>query len=114
MKNATKKKKLPFYWHNTGMHIKLAKRLQKMIPDSGEVSHPDLNPRLETFRVAQNCYYDLYNNGLCNRAAEFEELFCWLPEQDSKGYYKVDRIPALEAKMDKIIMKAAKEQGIWP
>ena len=64
------------YWSNEGKHQALADTLQALIPAIGEV--PDgkkQNKHLERFRKAMNCYYDLYNNGLCNRAREFSRLY---------------------------------------
>ena len=64
------------YWSNEGKHQALADTLQALIPAIGEV--PDgkkRNKHLERFRKAMNCYYDLYNNGLCNRAREFSRLY---------------------------------------
>lgn len=63
------------YWNNNGKYPEIAARLNAMIPREGEVLAADENPALEKFRHASNCYYDLYNNGLCNRADEFERIF---------------------------------------
>lgn len=115
-----------FYWRKTGKHSKLADKLHKKIPAFGEVNDPDSNPKLETFRVANNAYYDLYNNGLCNRSEEFEDIFGFLPAKkmilDDEGSevhanyndFQTDRLTRLEAAMDKIILAAAKEQRIHP
>jgi len=64
------------YWNNEGTYQSIADELQALIPAIGEV--PDgktTNKCLERFRKAMNCYYDLYNNGLCNRAREFSTVF---------------------------------------
>jgi len=116
----TKKAKSPtFYWSGSGIYQKLADKLNIRIPAAGKVDNHEDNPKLETFRIAQNCYRDLYNNGLCNRAVEFGEIFGFLPakKQDAEDMpmdddYKVDRLPRLEKAMDKIILEAAKEAGL--
>ena len=64
------------YWNEQGTYQDIAEALQGLLPTHGEV--PDgktTNKCLERFRKAQNCYYDLYNNGLCNRAREFSTVF---------------------------------------
>ena len=98
------------YWGNKGKHQSLADKLQKLIPDEGSVPEPDKNPKLERLRVAINCYYDLFNNGLCNRAREFRKVFgfagTWIAKQGFPYH------APLEQKMDEFILAAAKEQGI--
>ena len=64
------------YWNSTGRYQAQADALVERIPPIGEV--PDAqgaNKHLEAFRRAVNCYYDLYNNGLCNKAREFSTVF---------------------------------------
>ena len=105
------------YWNNNGTHNILAKQVEQLIPGSGEVDQPKKNRALEKFRKASNCYYDLFNNGLCNRAADFRAVFPGLSKSTfimSNRKYTVDPAPwaALEEKMDKIILAAAKEQNI--
>ena len=64
------------YWNEEGFHQTIAEALQGLIPVIGEVPEgKTTNKALERFRRAQNCYYDLYNNGLINRAREFSTLF---------------------------------------
>jgi hypothetical protein len=63
------------YWSRKGKYPEQNAALEKLIPDSGAVPNPRKNKALERFRVASNCYYDLYNNGLCNRAASFAKTF---------------------------------------
>lgn len=116
----TRIKKTPsFYWSGKGKYQKLADKLHVRIPAAGKVDKAESNPELEKFRIAQNCYRDLYNNGLCKKAVAFNEVFGFLPEKkkDDEGMpmdddYKVDRLPRLEKAMDKIILAAAKEQKL--
>ncbi len=73
------------YWEGTGKYQKEYDRLQKLIPVEGEVPNHEQNRALETLRKAANCYYDLFNNGLCNRATEFRSVFgfagTWIVKQ---------------------------------
>jgi hypothetical protein len=119
------------YWCQKGKHEALDKELRKLVPSSGEVENADSNPALEKYRVASNCYYDLYNNGLCNRGEEFKKTFGfdafesgvrrinprWDGEdEDAKysGYIDLTQklIDRTERKMDAIIVAAAHEQHI--
>jgi len=108
------------YWENNGQYQNLVRPLAKQLPTFGSV--PDAktaNKHLEKFRKAQNCYYDLYNNGLCNKAREFSTVFR-IPgvPREIKQNYRYNTLVCktteelIEAKMDKIILAAAKEQGI--
>ena len=54
------------YWNNKGKYQTLSDKLSGLIPDSGSVKNTSKNRKLEKYRKACNCYYDLYNNGLCN------------------------------------------------
>lgn len=57
------------YWNNCGTYAEAVAKLQTLIPDEGACSSATTkNKALDRFRRASNCYYDLYNNGLCNRA----------------------------------------------
>jgi hypothetical protein len=98
------------YWNNKGKYTSLADKLDKLIPPRGKVTNPKVNKALEKFRIASNCYYDLFNNGLMNRAKEFRRIFgfggTWIAKKGFP-YYE-----PLEIKMDEIILAAAKEQGI--
>lgn len=103
------------YWANTGRHQALADRLQTLIPIEGPVANTRTNPKLERFRKAANCYYDLYNNGLFNRASEFRTVFGIA----SSNYRTADRkwftnelFTLTEAAMDTIVLEAAAEQNI--
>src|SRR6056297_3140104 len=63
------------YWTGNGRHQDLLTQLECRIPDHGQVDNPRKNRRLEKLRKAINCYYDLYNNGLMNSAAQFRKVF---------------------------------------
>lgn len=96
------------YWGGKGKHEVLKAKLHTLIPFSGEVSEADKNPALEKFRRASNCYYDLYNNGLCNRGAEFSMIFGF----NGRGVLTQETVNETEKAMNKIILAAAKEQGV--
>ena len=117
------------YWSHKGKHPKAQDALAELVPDDGEVKDAEKNPALETFRVASNCYYDLYNNGLCNRWEEFEQVFGFAgpyreveadeDDDDHRSYSDRDKawwtqanINRVEDAINKIILAAAKEQGI--
>lgn len=106
------------YWNRTGRYENAAKALHEMIPASGPVLNPRANPMLERFRKAVNCYYDLYNNGLCNRAASFSRLFGLKVSEYRfrrlRGGWHIDQhlYAAVEPRMDAIVRAAADEQGL--
>ena len=102
------------YWNNNGKHQQLADKLQKLIPAQGSVERPRKNRSLEHFRKAVNCYYDLYNNGLCNRVAEFRNVFDISSSHYKYGFgqYYHNMYEIVEARLDSIIQAAAKEQGV--
>lgn len=102
------------YWNNAGKYQELADRLQRLIPVSGTVIMPRANPALETFRKAANAYYDLYNNGLWNRARSFSRLFGIRvgDYMDAKKRPLPRLFDLTEPKMDDIILAAAKEQQL--
>jgi hypothetical protein len=105
------------YWNHKGKHEELAQKLQALIPIEGEVAQPRKNKKLEKFRKAVNCYYDLYNNGLCNRASSFAKVF-GIPARDYRlrNSYRYDNslYADTEVVMDKIVWEAAVEQGFAP
>jgi len=108
-----KRKPKPAYWSGGGRYKAAAAKLHKLIPDSGSVRDAEQNPALERFRRAQNCYYDLYNNGLWNRAAEFRAVFGFGATRIAKtGFTDAELIAKVDAAMDAIIADAAEEQGI--
>jgi hypothetical protein len=117
------------YWCHKGKHEEIAEALNKLVPAQGEVKDHENNPALERFRVASNCYADLYNNGLCNRAAAFQDIFGfegpyheYEPDEDDddsrtsveidKDWWTVANVNRVEAGMDRIVILAAIEQGI--
>ncbi len=106
------------YWNHSGRHQEFQNRLETLIPTSGEVSNAKQNRALELYRKAGNCYYDLYNNGLCNRRQEFYSIFklksarhSWsrrynrMSEHEEKTF-----LAAVESKMDELILAAYLEQ----
>jgi hypothetical protein len=110
------------FWNNDSDLQDIADQLVLMVPDMGPVEQPRKNKALERFRRASNCYYDLYNNGLCNRGPEFRRLFkvrvsdFYKYSYGLRGRYRdidFDRImPVVEPIMRNIVMAAAREQGI--
>jgi len=106
------------YWNNEGAYQAIAGELQALLPSSGEVLEgKTTNKALERFRRAQNCYYDLYNNGLCNRAREFSTLFriAGVPREIKRNYgsnFLVSSLTegAIENKMSGFILDAYREQ----
>lgn len=101
------------YWNDAGKYQDLYEKLDALLPSVGAVANPTENRCLEKLRKAANCYYDLYNNGLCNRATEFRSVFGFsgTPIPKARFDYPVlqDR---LDERMDEIILAAAKEQGL--
>lgn len=100
------------YWDGEGKYKALYEKLKALIPQSGEVNEPWKNRKLEKLRRASNCYYDLFNNGLCNRAAEFRQVFGFGGTSIVKNHYADFATFGLERKMDEIILAAAKEQNL--
>lgn len=105
------------YWNHKGQYESLAAQLQKLVPLEGSVVEPQRNKALEKFRKASNCYYDLYNNGLCNRAKEFYGVFKIASSHYKEPWRGYGRYSALlyektEAAMDRIVLAAAHEQKI--
>lgn len=104
------------YWNNNGSYQDLSVALRNMIPDEGRVKEPRKNAKLDLFRRASNCYYDIFNNGGCNRRAEirniFDIRFSYTAYSD-RNPNRWDNIHAtVEPIMDKIILEAASEQGL--
>lgn len=125
------------YWSDAGSHQAMLEKLNVLVPDEGSVVNADENPALEIFRIASNCYYDLYNNGLCNLADEFRDTFGFGPKEEDDRVLDPDRcwgeccreepfdagtayfesldnaeVQKIERRMTKIIVAAAKEQGV--
>lgn len=114
------------YWNHKGLYQTAGDRLNKLIPMEGSVPNPrSTNKNLEKFRKASNCYHDLYNNGLCNRAEEFRNVFSIASSQfktrrvvfltNGRSYHttRFDRrlYEKVEERMNQIVFAAAKEQG---
>ena len=101
------------YWSHKGKYPAAIEALYKLVPAEGEIPgwSADHNAALETFRIAANCYYDLYNNGLYNRLKEFRKLFgsCGYKRGDELTEEIVNRV---EDRMNEIIIQAEIEQGI--
>lgn len=99
------------YWNRKGRYESFASQLRELIPEEGSVGSPRKNPKLEKFRKACNCYYDLYNNGLCNRAREFSSVFK-IRSSDYRGFYsfRAELYSVTESKMDEIVLAAYAEQ----
>ena len=105
------------YWNHSGKYQVVADLLEQCIPVEGPVENLKQNKMLEKFRKASNCYYDLYNNGLCNRASEFNGVFKIASSRfKCFGYYRQEFRPSLyertEVAMDEIVCAAAVEQGL--
>jgi hypothetical protein len=106
------------YWQEKGTYQTQAEELQALLPTFGEVDKgKTTNKALERFRRAQNCYYDLYNNGLCNRAREFSTVFriVGVSRMIRERRHCGDMLNtytemAIDKKMDDIIMDAYREQ----
>lgn len=101
------------YWNNNGRFQATADALQALVPAEGDIKGTN-NRALEKFRKAVNCYYDLYNNGLCNRARSFAAVYGI--SSSIYGSYGRGYSPALygrvEDKLNEIIVAAAAEQGV--
>ena len=102
------KKSRKIYWFHCGKYESAVAKLNKLIPPLGEVDKPEVNQHLEAFRQASNCYYDLYNNGLCNRLLEFRDIFGFVPKKEPTS----EDVKRTENVMNQIIVAAAKEQGV--
>jgi hypothetical protein len=103
------------YWNYKGTHQILVDQLQELIPTEGPVKNSTTkNKNLDRFRRATNCYYDLYNNGLCNRATQFAKVFGVSSSQhkDTQGWFTPRLYQLTETAMDRIILEAAKEQNL--
>ena len=90
--------------------------LDGLIPFDGPVCNVNKNKKLEKLRKAANVVHDIFNNGLMNRGKQLKVLKLKmydlpLPNEWFAGDW--DRVKEIvEPKMEKIILDAAKEQGI--
>jgi hypothetical protein len=106
------------YWNSAGRYQEQADLLVALIPAIGEVYDAQgANKHLDTFRRAVNCYYDLYNNGLCNKAREFSTLFkiAGVPKEIKArrwmdGMLNSDTRERIEDKMSQFVLAAMQEQ----
>lgn len=107
---------IPSYWQGTGRYQAAANALLKLIPHKGACANvKTVNRHLDRFRRAANCYYDLFNNGLCNRGADFRSLFKVgrLPRKQGRlDFRQIEADGKVEARMDELALTAAKEQRV--
>ena len=120
----------PAYWNDEGRYQDLYNELEIFMPKMGSVLDveverqirmklPSNSPKLgrkgkfyhlEALRLGVNQYYDLYNNGLCNRYHGFKKRF-------GVGSYQAvndvgDARKTIDTVMDSLILNAAKEIGL--
>jgi hypothetical protein len=102
----------PQYWNGNGKHEALYKQLLALIPSQGECADAKgANKNLDRLRRAANCYYDVFNNGLCNRAKEAREIFGFgAPRKGSRVDFNHPDILKYDAAMDGFIEAAYAEQ----
>ena len=116
------------YWNSNGKYQHLAGELHKLVPAAGQVRNPEQNPvrnpeqnpALERFRLYANAYYDIFINGGWNypKVNHFltdpKDIYRWFPGAMSRA--KKGRWDAVcivtESRMDKVILAAAREQGL--
>lgn len=100
------------YWDNQGKYQKLADRLLELIPSSGKVEDFENNPKLERFRLINNAYYDLYNNGgMNNDNRKVSKYFPNCITLASKRLW--DQCAEItEPVFDRAVIAASVEQGI--
>lgn len=100
------------YWCNKGQYKELVDELNKLIPVSGEVTAKK-SSKLERFRKVQNAYYDLFNNGGCNRMRSISKFFGVYACEMQSAHWNLNRIcQKTEPVVDKAVLDAAKEQGL--
>lgn len=104
MKNGTTQK-LPTFWEGTHPLDQLGRTLGKLIPPSGSVQ----DPALEKFRKASNAYYDLFNNGGCNRPQAIYAIFGVRKYQYSR-FMNDTTASQIEDRMAAIVLAAFAEQ----
>lgn len=95
--------------------------LDEMIPLEGSVRNVNKNRALERFRKATNVVYDIFNNGLCNKAKSLRVLGLKrydLPLEEYRGGELLmranwERIREIVTPIyEQILLDAVKEQGI--
>ena len=108
------------YWAKRGTYQNMVEFLNTLIPVEGSVKNPVKNKALEKFRKASNVYYDLYNNGLYNRARSFRGAFGFTASNyayNDGSMYGIKRYSSalyemVEIKMDEIVLAAMEEQAL--
>lgn len=105
------------YWDGRGFYQKQADLLEKLLPATGVCPNVTQNEKLDFFRRAVNCYYDLYNNGLTNKSQQFFAIFGikGVPAEIRSRRGLNDMLSfettlAIEERMDEIIVDAVMEQ----
>lgn len=93
--------------------------LNRLIPLTGSVDNPKENPKLEKFRKAQNVVYDVFNNGLCNRARQVKGVFGVSAydighgrDWNTGGFNFAIAERVLPPLFEKVIVDACNEQGV--
>jgi len=99
-----------FYWYGKGTYQSAIDSLNDVFQEPFEPL-----PEFERFLNAAHVYYDLYNNGLCNRFSEVRPVFgvtpCRFKVTKARLMNKTDRFEdfyqAIEESMDRIVLAAA-------
>lgn len=99
------------YWNNKGTYQQIVDKLENLIPLFNEVENPEQNPKLEKFRKAGNCYYQIYNNGNFSKAYNIFRVGL-KKHTDVNGVLTEYGQQILETEMDIVVLEAAREQGI--
>lgn len=107
------------YWNSKGTHQAEADALTALVPDEGWIRGKK-NAKLEIFRKASNAYYDIFNNGGCNRRALIRTVFKiqmsnyirWRGGYQTHDWDAIFR--TIEPIMDEIVLAAATEQNVGP
>lgn len=102
------------YWGGNGTHQDISTALLDLVPSEGPIKGRK-NAALERFRKASNAYYDIFNNGGCNRPALIRAIFglgisSYINRNGNLNWVEVTKI--VEPIMDSIILAAAEEQGL--
>ena len=103
------------YWNNSGKYEAALRALEARVPISGSVPNARVHRALEKFRKAANCYHDLYNNNLGNRAREFSKVFGIRSSHYIRGWdgkFHENLYEKVEIAMDDFIVAAVWEQGL--
>jgi hypothetical protein len=102
------------YWNNSGKLQAEYNELRKLIPEEGQCG-PEF-PKLEILRKVGNAYYDIFNNGGCNREQDIRDIFNFRVdsfEDDLSGQINWDAImKAADPIVTRIIRAAKREQEL--